>query len=139
MSTCPLQYSIECPGNSPSTDWFCQLLFGCHKAVLRCLTSVHAELCQLSSNSGICGFRCTSIEIAFVSHPKHWFTSAENIVRPARKRSSTSQGAHCQGRGLLCFGFVSDEGSQPPGPRCAQRCAAMGLRAQGFPAGGQSS
>lgn len=63
---CLLQYSIEYTGSSPSTDWFCQLLFGCHKAVLRWLTSVHAELCQLSSNRNICDFKCTSIQIAFV-------------------------------------------------------------------------
>ena len=66
MSTCLLQYSIEYPGSSPSTDWFCQLLFGCHKAELRWLAFVHAGFCQLSNNRSICDLKRTSIKIAFV-------------------------------------------------------------------------
>jgi len=34
--------------------------------VLRWLTAVHAELCQLSSGSNICHFKSTSVQIAFV-------------------------------------------------------------------------
>lgn len=39
---------------------------GCHKAVLRWLASVHTTLCQPSSHSNICEFKCTSIKITFV-------------------------------------------------------------------------